>query len=240
MAYDLEEQEKLDAIKAWWERYGTLCLMVVTLAVAALAGVRGWQWYQDKQATQALAYFEALEAAVTEAAAVQAPAAAVSGAAETGAGADAQTSDTTELDEALGRIKAASATLRNEFPDSGYTVRGVLLAAQTLQDKGDLDAAQEQLTWLTDNAKDPAFLSLARLRLATLLLARQEFDAALAQLQNPPAAFAALFDDRRGDVLAAQGKLDEAHQAWESALAAAQGEPLQQVIRLKLDAIVGA
>ena len=26
MAYDLEEQEKLDAIKAWWARYGTVVI----------------------------------------------------------------------------------------------------------------------------------------------------------------------------------------------------------------------
>jgi len=222
MAYDLEEQEKLDAIKAWWERWGTLCVAVVTLAVAALAGMRGWQWYQNDQAMQAMAYFEALESDVM-------------------ALAQAAEND----DEALVRIKAASATLRRDYPRSGYTSRGVLMAAQALQSKGDVAAAQEQLAWMVDNAKDPALAPLARLRLATLLLAQSDHEAALEQLQNPPAAFAALFADRRGDVLIAQGKKVEARQAWESALAAlgglpGEGESLQQLIRLKLDTVGGA
>jgi len=212
MAYDLEEQEKLDAIKAWWERYGTLCIVVVTLAVAALAGTRGWQWYQNNQAMQAMMYFEALETAVAQ------------------AGQD---------EDAPGRIKAASTTLRNDYPTSGYTPRGVLLAAQALQTTGDTAAAQEQLNWLINHGKDAALLPLAHLRLATLLLEQAEYEQALVHLQNPPAAFEALFADRRGDVLAAQGKRDEARQAWESALAGLQGEPLQQVIRLKLDALGG-
>ena len=33
MAYDLEEQEKLDAIKAWWARYGTLMVSLLTLSL---------------------------------------------------------------------------------------------------------------------------------------------------------------------------------------------------------------
>ncbi len=210
MAYDLEEQEKLDALRAWWDRYGTLCVTVVCVAVAVLAGWRGWQWYQGHQATQAMGYFEALETAVAE-----------------------------QDEDAVGRLKAASATLRADFPDSGYTTRGVLVAAQALQARGDLDAAREQLDWLVRNGKDPALVPLARLRLAGLLMAQSQYDEALAQLENPPAAFAALFDDRRGDILAAQGKTEEARKAWEAAMAGLKDDPLQQVIELKLDASRG-
>ena len=32
MAYDLEEQESLAEIKAWWEKWGNLILTVVTVA----------------------------------------------------------------------------------------------------------------------------------------------------------------------------------------------------------------
>lgn len=211
MAYDLEEQEKLDAVKAWWERYGTLCVVLICLVVAAAAGWRGWQWYQGHQATQAMGYFEALETAAGE-----------------------------QDDDAIGRLKAASATLRSDFPGSGYTSRGVLVAAQALQARGDLDAAREQLTWMVQQGKDPALVPLARLRLADILLAQSKYDEALAQLQNPPAAFVGLFDDRRGDILAAQGKIEDARKAWESAMAALKNDPLQQVIELKLDASRGA
>ena len=61
MAYDLEEQEKLDAIKAWWARYGTLVLSLVAAVAVAWGGWWGSKAYQSHKANQAMGYFEALE-----------------------------------------------------------------------------------------------------------------------------------------------------------------------------------
>ncbi|MGA7179429.1 MAG: tetratricopeptide repeat protein [Thiobacillaceae bacterium] len=50
MAFDLEEQEKLDELKAWWHRWGNL----VSLGIAGILAVAaGWQWWQNHQAAQA-------------------------------------------------------------------------------------------------------------------------------------------------------------------------------------------
>ena len=38
MAYDLEEQEQLATLKAWWKQYGNLVTWVVIAALAAYAG----------------------------------------------------------------------------------------------------------------------------------------------------------------------------------------------------------
>src|SRR5439155_672735 len=52
--YDLEEQEKLDDLKAWWATYGKyVSAAVVTVAVVVI-GVQGWRWYQHTQALKAL------------------------------------------------------------------------------------------------------------------------------------------------------------------------------------------
>jgi predicted negative regulator of RcsB-dependent stress response len=62
-AYDLEEQEQLENLKAWWRRYGdwiTGFLLVVSLCFAAY---QGWNWYQRKQAAEASALFAALQQA---------------------------------------------------------------------------------------------------------------------------------------------------------------------------------
>ena len=61
MAYDLEEQEKIDQLKAWWGSYGTAALTFLVVLLVLVAGWRGWQWYQGHQANQARGYFEALE-----------------------------------------------------------------------------------------------------------------------------------------------------------------------------------
>lgn len=211
MAYDLEEQEKLDALRAWWERYGTLVAVAVFVVVAAIVGWRGWQWYQGHQATQAMGYFEALQSAAAQ-----------------------------DGDESVARIQAASATLRDKFSGSGYTPRGVLVAAAALIERGQLDAAREQLQWLAGNSEDPAMGALAKLRLAGVLLEQQQYEPALAQLANPPASFEALYADRRGDILLAQGKIEEARAAWQRALETFGAEPIAQIVQLKIDAIAGA
>lgn len=60
---DLEEQEQLAALKAWWQRYGNLLVTVITLALLALAGWNGWQWYQQSQSIQAASLYENLQKA---------------------------------------------------------------------------------------------------------------------------------------------------------------------------------
>ncbi|PLC49148.1 hypothetical protein CR159_14080 [Pollutimonas subterranea] len=210
MAYDLEEQEKLDALRAWWERYGTVCAIIVFVIVAGIAGWRGWQWYDGHKAGQAMGYFEALENAAAQ-----------------------------EGDDAAARIKAASTTLRSDFSGSGYTTRGVLVAAQALQERNDLDGAREQLEWLIKNSTDIALVSLARLRLAGVLLDQKQYEPALAQLTGAPAAFEGLYADRRGDILLAQGKQVEAKSAWENALKELGSDPVAQIVRLKIDALGG-
>ncbi len=60
---DLEEQEQLDQLKAFWNRYGNLITWVLTLVLLAFAGWTGWGWWQREQATKATALYDALEAA---------------------------------------------------------------------------------------------------------------------------------------------------------------------------------
>ena len=65
-----------------------------------------------------------------------------------------------------------------------------------------------------------------------------EFAAALVQLTDPPTPFVGLYADRRGDVLAAQGKGAAAREAWTQAVEAlGVAHPLTPVVKLKLDAL---
>ena len=38
MAYDPQEQEQLEELKAWWKEYGKLVILGVTLAVLVILG----------------------------------------------------------------------------------------------------------------------------------------------------------------------------------------------------------
>ena len=60
MAYDLEEQEQLDAIKAWWRANGNKVLSVIAIAAVVYAGIQGWKIYQHKQSAAASAEYHTL------------------------------------------------------------------------------------------------------------------------------------------------------------------------------------
>ncbi len=208
MAYDLQEQEQIDQLRAWWAKYGTAVLTALVIAMVILGGWRGWQWYQGHQAAQARGYFEALEDASHQ-----------------------------QGDESVARINAAIKTLRDEYATTDYAARGALVAASALQARDDQVAARAQLEWLV-KTNHPALTPVARLRLAGLMFDQKDYDAALAQLNNPPAPFLGLFADRRGDILFAQGKAAEARKAWvQSIEALGAASPLTPVVKLKLDAL---
>jgi predicted negative regulator of RcsB-dependent stress response len=64
MAYDLEEQDQIDALRAFWNKYGTFLLTVVTVVLLAVAGWRGWHWYEQRQSQSAAVVYEQLRDAV--------------------------------------------------------------------------------------------------------------------------------------------------------------------------------
>ncbi len=65
MAFDLEEQEQLASIKAWWNQYGNLVTWLLIIVLAGFAAWNGWNYYQRQQAGQAGQLYEELQKAVT-------------------------------------------------------------------------------------------------------------------------------------------------------------------------------
>ena len=53
MALDLEEQEQVEELKAWWKQHGGLVAAAVVAAALTFAGWQGWRWYQANQAAHA-------------------------------------------------------------------------------------------------------------------------------------------------------------------------------------------
>jgi predicted negative regulator of RcsB-dependent stress response len=64
---DLEEQEQLDQLKHFWNTWGTLISSVLILVAGALAAWNGYQYWQNRQAVQAAALFDAVDAAARSA-----------------------------------------------------------------------------------------------------------------------------------------------------------------------------
>lgn len=64
--YDLEEQERLDELKAWWSRWGSSALTFVIVVCAVIIGVQGWRWWTAKQTDEAATLYAALSQAARE------------------------------------------------------------------------------------------------------------------------------------------------------------------------------
>ena len=63
MAYDLEEQEQIDAIKAWWSDYGNIVVLAVIACLLTVAGFQGWRYYRAQQGEKAATLFTQLDQA---------------------------------------------------------------------------------------------------------------------------------------------------------------------------------
>ncbi len=114
-----------------------------------------------------------------------------------------------------------------------------LLAAKVFQTEGKAEDAKAALNFVLSKTSDEGIAAVARLRLAALELDAKAYDAALKALDaKVPTAFEGLQADRRGDVYQAQGKADEARQAYKDAYAKLDQAPdYRRIVEAKLNAL---
>jgi predicted negative regulator of RcsB-dependent stress response len=138
------------------------------------------------------------------------------------------------------RSQRIAADIQAKFKRTAYAQMSALAAAKTAFDANDLKTAKAQLQWVLDNGNDE-YKSVARLRLAGVLLDEKNFDGAMKLLDAEYLPqFRAEVADRKGDVLVAQNKIVDARAAYVAALAAmGPRHPGSQLVRIKLEAIGG-
>ncbi|MEO8279989.1 MAG: tetratricopeptide repeat protein [Ideonella sp.] len=181
---DLEEQEQLDQLKAFWNQYGNLITWALIAVLGAFAAWNGWNWWQREQAVSAGGIYGELEKAV-----------------ETGDPATA------------GKIFD---DLKSRYPHTAFAQQGGLLTAKLQYEKGQAEAARSTLQWVASEAVEKEYKTLARFRLSGLLFDAKQYDQALKELDAADAkGFEALIADRRGDILLAQNKPDQAKTAYQ-------------------------
>ncbi|CAB3747546.1 tetratricopeptide repeat protein [Paraburkholderia humisilvae] len=208
-----DEQESIESVKAWWARWGNATTWILLVAVVAAAAWNGWNYWQRHQAAGAAVLYDQLQQA-------------------------AAAGD--KADKAL--VTRMATDMENKFGGTAYAQMSALAAAKALYQAGDEPGAKAQLQWAADHAKDDEFKQIAKLRLASLLLDEKAYDAGLALLDQPQSdAFKGVVADSRGDLLAAQGKRDDARAAYKLALDSLPKNDLstRQLIQFKLDALGG-
>ncbi|MDY3330821.1 MAG: tetratricopeptide repeat protein [Pelistega sp.] len=213
MAFDLEEQEKIDQLKTWWARFGGLVTGLLSVVLLAFIAYFAWGMYKDYRAEQALGYYDTINSAVKNA--------------------RPDGNDKTRIQEAL-------AVLQKDYVGTAYPARASLVASKYFIDQKDLSAAQQAVQWVISDSKETELVPVAQLQLATILMDQNKFDEALAQVANPTGDFTALFLDRRADILLAKGQKQEAVQTWKAALNEKNLDPtFVRMVEMKLSVLGG-
>ncbi len=212
-AYDLEEQERIDALKDWWTKWGIWVYVAIGAFIIGVLSVQGWRYYQKSQGEQAELLFKSVKQTAQEAAASK---------------------ESKKLSE-------AASAIAEKFPSAFYASEAQLMAAKASFDANDFATAKKHLQWVVD--KGPAVHGgVARIRLASVLLEEKQFDEALKVLdQVRDDAFVSMASDLRGDVLSAQGRRDEARAAYQIAVEkASDRSPMKALSQAKLDSAGGS
>lgn len=139
----------------------------------------------------------------------------------------------------LAKVDRAFQDMKDRFGGTTYAGQSALLVAKLNHEGGNADAAKAALTWAIEKASDEAYQSIARLRLAAILAQSKSYPEAMAQLAGSfPADFAGLVADRKGDILALQGKPQEARAEYERAFKALdERTEYRRLVEIKLNAL---
>lgn len=119
----------------------------------------------------------------------------------------------------LEEIKTKANQLKSEYSVTPYAGRAAVFAAKAQYAANDAKGASEQLTWAVSHAKESSVQAIAALQLAGIHFENKDYAAAkqvLNDISDP--GYAGLKDNMLGDVLLAEGKTQEAKQAFEVAL----------------------
>ncbi len=207
---DMQEQERVEALKTWLKDNGKWILLTLALTVGSFAAVRGWQFYQSNQASEAGILYAELEKQLNS--------------------------------NDPKRINDVAAAVMEKYQSTAYAPRAALLAAQVNIQARDVARAKSQLQWVVAHAGEDGLKYVARLKLASVLLDEKNYAEALTLLDaKAPESFVGLYADLKGDVLNAQGKMEEARAAYLQAFDKTDtNSQYRSLIQMKLDALGGA
>ncbi|OYY14272.1 MAG: hypothetical protein B7Y05_07980 [Polynucleobacter sp. 24-46-87] len=216
MPLDLEEQEQLDQLKAFWQKYRNLITAVITAALFAYAAYSGYQWWRTSQAASASQLYETMVTAIGKGDKDQTLRAAD----------DLQKQYSGSSYAAMSSLVAAK--IASDAGDIQKSIEYLRWAAKNSSDMGYLALAKLRL-------------SAQLIELGT----EKDFAEADAILKDKPVAgFEALWLERRGDWYLAQNNSTDARKSYEAAWVQLNQskefpEEARRLLKVKLDAVGG-
>lgn len=214
MSVHLTEEEQIEALKRWWKAYGTTTVIAVLIASA---GFFGWNQYKSHVAEKASEGSIRYQQFLLEVEKLE---------------------EDPDSESALARMQGLGDDLLDDYSDSLYADFVRLHKARQALNQNDVARARVLLEEVANSSADESVKELAQLRLARVMAAQGETDAALSILESAPSdAYVAMYAEARGDILSMENRLAEARTAYESALQAMQNPVSIQrnLVQMKID-----
>lgn len=184
------EEEQIEAFKSWWKKNGLMTVAAVAIAVGGYFGWQAWKTSQANYTSEASALYQNL---------VQAA---------------ADLSDENNQKT----VTFIAKQLSEDYGDTGYAMFGQLFLARVDAEKGQYDQAITALENAIGKTEDASFIAIADLRIAQLMLQKDDFSGALARAEKvTEQEFDAQKQELIGDIYIQQGKRDEARLAYQKA-----------------------
>ena len=202
------DEEQIEVLKKWWEENGTSTVTTIVLALAVVFGYRAWEDNVRETGEAASAMYENL---------VQA------------------TSNTDDENLRTTAINVGEA-LKTDHEGTAYSVFAAMHLAKLAVESNDLAGAQAQLEWVISQRPEKHLETIARMRLARVLVAQGDPTAAMARLVNyePAEGQLSSWEEARGDVFVSLGDNDNARQAYKTALEVLDEGVSKPILELKL------
>ena len=201
--YDTEE-EQLEQLKKWWDANNTSLIAGVITAIVIVTGWNLWQNHQLTQREEASQLYQNLLDSASK-------------------------NDNTAIEKLADQLAVEHGSL-------AYAHFAALEKAKSKVQQGDLEAAKAILQQQVQNPGSVEVQHVARLRLVQLMLATGQYEEGLKLIAavDPAKAegFTASYDELEGDLYVAMDRLDEARNAYQSAIRSGQATALAQ---FKLD-----
>lgn len=196
MEFETEEQE-LEALKKWWKKNGKIVIAGMVIGGALIVGWRFYQEYKLNHAEKASALYEVVLQAA-------------------GSAGDIKAGDINTQQTQVNELMA-------EYADTPYAALSALVLSGQQAKSGDNVKAAQQLEWVIKNSSAVEVRTIARLRLARIMLATEQFDLALNLVNSEyPESFTALFEELKGDLYVVRGETELARIAYDKAIQASE------------------
>ena len=209
----MTDQEQLDSMKSFLQKYGSA---MVTGVLIALIAFFGWQYWQKKTLAENHNATAKVQQLMDD---------------EKAANGDAKIT---------AALVASADKMVKENPDSVQAIQAQIVMAKLAYDKNDYALAERELKKVENSKlKDAGLLQVVKLKLADAQLAQKKYDEALKTLSTvDEAAFKATSEELKGDIYVAKNDIENAKKAYQAAWnSVLERKQERQILQIKLESV---